>query len=786
MNDGKTESQQAPKNAWDMLPSWTVKLEDPRYDIYYPEADSYHDETGGYRYYTYNGAAVESFSGGKNPVRYEIIYHDDSHKRIDCVRLTMADKVKLGNIFNSLPYGIVKKCVPGIGATTLALDQQRDTILVMPTKKLAYQKYLYGRDKCPYHHKFLYVGSDIPEANCKSPTDEEIRNFITTKRESHSFYLKIIVVADSLRRVMEQIQYIKDAPQRAWEKIVKQAEQQQKNPWELLLKNPMAVSEQPMDWHIMVDEIDTFQSDGKFREAMENVIDYYLSFPANKRCLVSATIRPFTHPQLREEPLLEINYEHTEKRTVSIVRANNIYREVVDMLCHYRKSNPDDKVVVAYNSIRSINVILDLLPAEVKADCSVACSSLNQAMVGEFYRSLHSGLLTTPITLMTSAYFVGVDIEERFHLISVADPRQTQALLSPEKLYQISGRCRHPQGLLSETIVFNLYRSKTPAEVIPLEKYEEKAQILSQFANSSEAVQETCKDVLPANFLDVKDSIVARSRHSIFGSQPISIIRLDINGKVVPAYLNIDALGEYQQLCTDIYTSCDRFLQALDATCIIRHFKEPGPDEKPADKLQLRAEQQEDKSRSIVILQQIQSKIDELLMANRQEPINDTTLNRMIRNTYDSKYGRQFLERVKEFYHYVPLEKLVRLLTPELKKGKVCWNVTWYRNMRRSILFACLVKEHPFRMLLSDHFPEGTRITSDEILEKMNAILINIQARKMKDSRSAIQLYHCFFEEKRSHDKVNYRTVGGIKNMGFEPLQQIDAATTVNRILELM
>lgn len=216
---------------------------------------------------------------------------------------------------------------------------------------------------------------------------------------------------------------------------------------------------------------------------------------------------------------------------------------------------------------------------------------------------------------MTSAYFVGVDIEERFHLISVADPRQTQALLSPEKLYQISGRCRHPQGLLSETIVFNLYRAKTPAEVIPLEKYEEKAQILSQFANSSEAVQETCKDVLPANFLDVKDSIVARSRHSIFGSQPISIIRLDINGKVVPAYLNIDALGEYQQLCTDIYTSCDRFLQALDATCIIRHFKEPGPDEKPADKLQLRAEQQEDKSRSIVILQQIQSKIDELLMA---------------------------------------------------------------------------------------------------------------------------------------------------------------------------
>ena len=77
-------------------------------------------------------------------------------------------------------------------------------------------------------------------------------------------------------------------------------------------------------------------------------------------------------------------------------------------------------------------------------------------------------------------------------------------------------------------------------------------------------------------------------------------------------------------------------------------------------------------------------------------------------------------------------------------------------------------------------------MTSDEIREKMNAVLINIQARELKSNREAIKLYHCFFEEKRSHSKTNFRTVGAVRDMGFEPLQRIAATTTVNRILELM
>ena len=783
MNDDKVEPK---PSVWEKLPANTVKIEDPRYEIFYPNISGYCDGIGYYRNYMYNGASINTFDNEKNPVRYEIVYQDDTHKRIDCMRLTLLyPQAKLGEIFNSLPYGIVKKSVPGIGATTLALHQLRDTIIVLPTKKLAYQKYLRGYNKERTSNRFLYVGSDIPEENFKSPTDEQIRSYIAEKRTGTFPYKKILVVADSLGRVMEQIKYIKEEPTRFVRKKLEEYAEKLKHDHSLPPLNiPITKLHEPqMDWYIMVDEIDTFQSDGKFREAMENVIDYYLEFPPIKRCLVSATIRPFTHPQLKEEPLLEINYEHPKQRPVDVIRTNNMHREVADTLIRYRERYPNDKIVVAYNSIRSINTVIRLLPIELQADCSVACSSQSQAMVGKYYRSLHSGKLATPITFITSTYFVGVDIEERFHLLTVSDPRRIQTLLSPERMYQISGRCRDERGLLSETIIYDFYKPKTPEKAITLEEYERKAEILSQFANSSEDIQKSCENVVPANFSDVKDAIVERSKHSVFGSQPISIIRRNIHGKVVPAYLNIDALGEYQQLCTETYTTKERFFATLRETCQICNTAYHSH-KKNAEQIQI--EETDRENRKNVIIQYVQASIDELLQAKSQGPITDDVLDRMIRKPRDNRHGRTFLKRVKELYPYVPLDKLIDILTPRLTKGGINWNAVWYRNLRRSIFFACLADDHPFRILLRDYFPAGTRMTSDEIREKMNAVLINIQARELKSNREAIKLYHCFFEEKRSHNKTNFRTVGTVRDMGFEPLQRIAATTTVNRILELM
>lgn len=242
---------------------------------------------------------------------------------------------------------------------------------------------------------------------------------------------------------------------------------------------------------------------------------------------------------------------------------------------------------------------------------------------------------------------------------------------------------------MSETIIYDFYKPKTPEKAITPEEYERKAEILSQFANSSEDIQRSCENVLPANFSEIKDAIVERSKHSIFGSLPISIIRRNIHGKVVPAYLNIDALGEYQQLCTDTYTNQQRFFEVLRKTCLI-HNSAYHQHKKNIAQIQIENTDRED--RRNIIIQYVQSSIDELLHAKSQGSITDDVLDRMIRKSRDNKHGRTFLKRIKELYTYVPLDKLITMLTPRLTKGGINWNAVWYRNLRRSVFSHALRK----------------------------------------------------------------------------------------------
>ena len=50
----------------------------------------------------------------------------------------------------------------------------------------------------------------------------------------------------------------------------------------------------------MIDEIDVLQTDNNFRPQLENVIDYYLMFPLKNRCMVTATMKEFINPLLKE------------------------------------------------------------------------------------------------------------------------------------------------------------------------------------------------------------------------------------------------------------------------------------------------------------------------------------------------------------------------------------------------------------------------------------------------------------------------------------------------------
>lgn len=54
---------------------------------------------------------------------------------------------KLGDVLTRIPCGVIHKTITGLGATTLELvNQTRDSIIVVPTKSLAYNKYMWANN----------------------------------------------------------------------------------------------------------------------------------------------------------------------------------------------------------------------------------------------------------------------------------------------------------------------------------------------------------------------------------------------------------------------------------------------------------------------------------------------------------------------------------------------------------------------------------------------------------------------------------------------------------------
>ena len=89
----------------------------------------------------------------------------------------------LADFIDKMPHGIVDKQIPGIGATTLEINSKRNSIIVFPTKALAYGKH-------SKHPNTLYVGSEIKG---EKVTNQQIEEYL-----AKDGYKKLLVVADSL------------------------------------------------------------------------------------------------------------------------------------------------------------------------------------------------------------------------------------------------------------------------------------------------------------------------------------------------------------------------------------------------------------------------------------------------------------------------------------------------------------------------------------------------------------------------------------------------------------
>lgn len=676
-------------------------------------------------------------------VRYDEVYlhykidWKEKGKSINAVNFTMPkEKGHLQDVFVTTPYGLIKKNRTGIGATTLELNSPRNSIVVVPTRALAYGKAVSSKLEGESNkYRILYVGGDITGF-----VVPEISDYLT---DSSIRYKKFIVVADSLPRLLRIIG-----------------------------------KEHYKDYFLMVDEIDSYQYDCSYRPNMENVMDYYFQFPISHRCLVSATMGEFSNKDIAEEPVINVRFDNPQSRNINLIHTDNAEIRVKKSIEEISADNPDDKILIAYNSVRGCATIINSLSENLKSECAILCSSKNEEIT-EYYSDIVDDKLPKRVTFMTCTYFVGVDITERYHLITAMNVQKPYTMLSTDKLQQIAGRCRHSEGMLSETIIYMTKSNSNNESPIKLqEQVLEDAKALATFGN----LYSHLKNKFPKSYYFTDDFIekdfIETTAKRYFGSSPVKLIRKNADGFFVPSYFNIDFIRIQVDLLGRLYSRPNNLEDALKAEGhTVKMYKYIENEDISSD---IRMQTDEDFQEANMLQR-------EELVARLQEEGTVLAREKIARNLIMQRCSRQnslFLAHFIELQKYVPFDLLIE------KLGEYD-NNTDYNRFYNYVIYWALEDEHPLKVMINRSFTVNEVFTGTELTNKFKNIYSGLLKYPIITPKQAIPLIRnfCSLSDRtsirRDGKPVNAYRILNLNPFGLEgePLERIPAETPLTTLL---
>lgn len=632
------------------------------------------------------------------------IHWGEKDKVVDYISFTMPrDDAKLSHVFTTTPYGLIKKNRTGIGATTLELQSNRNSIVVVPTKSLAQDKakqsHIEGADK----YKVLYVGSAISGFSVPTISDYLQDQDISIK--------KFVVVADSLPRLLKYIG-----------------------------------EEHFSEYFLMIDEIDSYQYDSSFRSALEDVLDYYWMFPETKRCLVSATIGNFSDKRIEEEPVIEVYFNEEQRRNINLIHTNSVEATAKKEIERIANEYPEEKILIAYNSVTDgIQPIIKMLGEELQKQCSVLCSVKSKNVVGDkFVEGIDNGLLPSQIVFMTCTYFVGIDIQERFHLISIANSDITHTLLSVDKLQQIAGRCRHADGVLSETII---YKTKERTELYDIEterqRFLKDANFLCTFYNSFGKIEKEYASIYKnIREYDAKYFVEDAKRKYKGLTNAYSVVRISM-GTMKPAYLVIDGMCIQLQLRTQLYANPNSLQIELSKNNDVQYNNVVEAATSSLNKIKSEVVSKANLMRD--------TEIDLLIKNLRNTPANERASKARQLQYNCTRMASCFLQQFVELHTYVPFEELVARLKGIKGTAK-------YEKFRSSVIFFALEETHPLKLSIKTNFVKGQKYTSNEILGKINIALSLLKKPLLNSTSKAVKRLKLFCSLNETTIRINGHT----------------------------
>ena len=594
----------------------------------------------------------------------------------------------LSNYLTKMPHGLVHKKITGIGATTLEINSKRNSIIVFPTKALAYGKH-------SKHPNTLYVGSEI-KGEKEKVTNQQIEEYL-----AKGGYKKLLVVADSLGRLLG------------------------------------IIGKNYKDYFLMIDEVDVLQTDNNFRPQLENVIDYYFMFPSKNRCMVTATMKEFNNPLLKKECKFSITWTYNARRDVKLLHTNNIIQAVIEKVI----SHPTEKVFIAYNSILQIRNIIASLDEETRKECAILCSEASIKEAGEYFAPKLGDNDTLParINFATCCYFTGIDIEDSYHLITVSDVRRSHSMLTLDRMTQIHGRCRKVNGILSETIIYN-----TLGYVSVMESMDSYAVTLLHKAKKVLKVIESADDIMQGDhtltdlFAMVKEAIREKAQERIAGNELINLTRKDVHGKDVPAYLNIDYIIERTELYST-YFMPETLKEVLSKQVKIISYNSLNYDVSPEQNI---IEKTNKDAQNKLTDSNIQDAIKYIKTLSTTGQLNDNTLYSYTR--YCRSKTKIFLERFIKLYRYVDLDSLLHQLW-EIRTS----NSVVFKNLNNTVMYWALDEEHPFKVAIRRCFTLNRSYSANEIQDKLTPI-VQYHLHKVLKPRKYVALLKSMYATDRT------------------------------------
>lgn len=309
----------------------------------------------------------------------------------------------LSDVMNEIPSDcILSKKIPGCGATTLELDTQRNSIIIVPNVPVI-------KSKCNKYDNLLGVYENV--------TADKICNYMT----SNTLH-KIMITPESFGKV-------KTACARCGIDLYSH-------------------------FFLLMDECHQLIKDVDYREDIVLPMTDFFRF--KEKALVSATPIGFSDPRLKEFGTIEVNADYDYRQEITVTHTYNIQKAVNDYL-----KNHDGTICFFINSVVEIYAIMKQL--NIQEDSAVYCAPKSRMKLRNEYSFDNAYKDWSADTMKKYNFFTGrfftafdLDLPYKPDLVMVTDPYISEYTMLDidTDCIQICGRFRN--GINSATHIYRV------------------------------------------------------------------------------------------------------------------------------------------------------------------------------------------------------------------------------------------------------------------------------------------------------------------------------------------